>query len=158
MSAGTLAIGASGSINGSSDLFIGQGSLLQVTAGTTGGSQLPNAGNLTFSGGVLGYAANGSFCPGESVGALVLNPGQSQIVLSNAGKRNALPVLRQRHAAHDRRDRGLFDQRCAGPVPCQSARRDQRHSSLCLCGPVNSTTVDFATRSTSARRDARLGP
>ena len=68
ISAGTLAIGSGGSINGSSDLSIGLGTLLQVTAGATGGSQLPAAGNITFSGGMLSYAANGSFCPASRPG------------------------------------------------------------------------------------------
>ena len=57
---------------------------MQVTAGG-GGGQLPNAGNIILSGGTLSYFGNGSASPGETAGALLLNPGQSTITTTNAG-------------------------------------------------------------------------
>ena len=54
-----------------------------MTAGS--GGQLPNAGNITLSGGNLNYLGNSSTSPGETTGALLLNPGQSTITTSNAG-------------------------------------------------------------------------
>jgi autotransporter-associated beta strand protein len=83
VAAGTLAVSNSGSINGTSAIVVNQGATLQVTAGSM--AQLPNSGNLTLSGGNLTYVGSGSVNPGEMAGALVLNPGQSDIALSNAG-------------------------------------------------------------------------
>lgn len=84
VSNGTLTIGSGGSINGTSGISVAQGCLLQVTAGG-GGGQLPGAGNIILSAGTLNYLGNGSASPGETTGALLLNPGQSTVATSNAG-------------------------------------------------------------------------
>ena len=83
INSGTLALGVNGSINGTSGIVVAQGSLLQVTGGSAG--QLPNAGAITLSAASLNYIGNGSAGPGEVVGPLLLNPGQSTVTTSNAG-------------------------------------------------------------------------
>ena len=88
-SAGTLAISGSGSINSSSGVLVASGASLQVTAGTTSTSQLPDSGNVTVSGGNLNFIGNGSngsgsVSGGELVGALVLGLGQNNITSSRA--------------------------------------------------------------------------
>ena len=83
ISNGVLAVSNSGSINSTSGIVVTQGGLLQVTGGS--GSQLPDSGNIALSGGSINYIGNGSASPGELTGALLLNPGQSSITISNTG-------------------------------------------------------------------------
>jgi fibronectin-binding autotransporter adhesin len=87
---GTLAIDSAGSINTSSGIVVGQGAVLQVTAG--GGNQLPDAGTVTLTGGNFSFGGNGSLSAGESVGALVLGAGQNNITTSNTA--GSAPYLR----------------------------------------------------------------
>ena len=90
LSGGTLAIDSAGSINASTSIAVGQGTLLQVVAG--GGNQLPDAGTLTLAGGNFSFSGNGSLSAGESVGALVLGAGQNNITASNTA--GSAPYLR----------------------------------------------------------------
>jgi fibronectin-binding autotransporter adhesin len=82
VTAGTLAINTTGSIKATSGIVVGQGALLQL-AGGTGTDQLPDAGNLTLSGGSLSFTGTGVVS--ESTGALILNAGQNTITVSNGG-------------------------------------------------------------------------
>lgn len=147
--AGTLAISSTGSINSTSDIFINQGGVLEVTVGASGGSQLPDTANITFSGGVLNYAANGSTSPGATVGALLLNPGQGQVVLSNAG--SGTPYLQfasgTPHVPGATVGFSMIDAQIeffANPPAMTNGILP-----YAFVGPANSTTVDFATLSTS---------
>jgi len=150
VSAGTLAVGSTGSINASGDLSINQGCVLQVTAGTTGGSQLSNAGNVTLSGGMLAYAANGSFYPGESLGALALNPGHSQVVLSNTG--TGTPCLAFASGTSHLLGATVGFSANGGQIEFLANPPALVNGILpyAFVGPANSTNVDFATLSTSA--------
>ena len=91
VSGGTLAIGTSGSVNDTSGIAVNQGATLQVTAGSSA-NQLPDTANVVLSGGNLSYTGSGNVS-GESVGALVLNPGQNTITTSCTGTGSA-PFLR----------------------------------------------------------------
>ena len=99
VSGGTLAIGASGSINDTSGIAVNQGATLQVTAGSSA-NQLPDTANVILSGGNLSYTGSGNV-GGESVGALVLNPGQNTITTSctGTGKRTVPPLRHRAEAA-----------------------------------------------------------
>jgi fibronectin-binding autotransporter adhesin len=149
VSAGTLAIGPTGSINASSDIFINQGGVLQVTAGTGGGSQLPSTGNITFSGGMLSYTLSVSSSPGASVGALLLNPGQGQVVLSNAG--SGTPYLQFASGTPHMPGTTLGLSMSNAQIQFLANPPVMTNGILpyAFVGPVNSTTVDFATLSTS---------
>jgi autotransporter-associated beta strand protein len=87
VASGTLAVSSTGSINSTSAIVVNQGALLQVTAGSTG--QLPDSASITLNGGNLSYIGNGSTNPGELAGPLVLNPGQSNVAVSNTGSGTA---------------------------------------------------------------------
>ena len=149
VSAGTLAIGPSGSINTSSAISIGPAGTLQATA-TTGGSPLPDTGDLTLGGGMLSYAANGSSSAGESAGTLALNPGQSQVVVSNAG--SGTPYLRFAGATAHTTGATVGFSASGSQIEFVSNPPLLANGILpyAFYGPVNSTTVDFATLSTSA--------
>ena len=150
VSGGTLAIGAGGSINASSSVAIGPAGTLQVITATTGGSQLPVTGNLTLDGGMLDYAANGSLSPGESAGTLALNPGQSQVVVSNAG--SGTPYLRFAGAASHTTGATVGFSTSGAKIDFLSNPPPLVNGILpyAFYGPLNPTTVDFATLSTSA--------
>jgi len=89
VTSGTLAIGSTGAINGTSGILVGQGAALQVTAGNNV-NQLPDATNISLGGGRLDFTGNSSGT-GESVGALIPNPGSNNIVTRRA---SGTPYLR----------------------------------------------------------------
>ena len=150
VNAGSVAVGAGGSITASSGLFVAQGALLQVTAGTTGGSQLPNRGNLSLSGGTLSYAANGTYWPGESVGALILNPGQSQLVLSNAGTGTPYLAFASGTTHITGATVGFSASNAQFEFITSPPAMVGGILPYAFYGPANSTTVDFATLSATS--------
>ncbi len=130
-----------------------------MIAGTGGGNQLPDTGNVALSGGMLAYTANSSAgvspatglpTVGESLGALLLNPGHSEVVLSNAGSGTAY-LLFASGTPHTAGATLGFSagggqiEFLANPPPLVNGILPYS-----FYGPVNSTTVDFATLSTSA--------
>jgi fibronectin-binding autotransporter adhesin len=149
INSGTLAIGPTGSINATSGIIVNQGGVLQVTTGTTGNSQLPNAANVTLGGGMLSFAANGSASAGESVGALLLNPGQSQVVVTNSG--TGTPYLQFVIGTPHTLGATLGVSTSNAQVQFLDNPPAMTNGILpyAFVGSANSTTVDFATLSTS---------
>ena len=56
-------------------------------------NQIADSANVLLGGGAIRYVGNGTFSGGEDVGALVLNPGQNDIVVSRSAGTNT-PYLR----------------------------------------------------------------
>ena len=82
IASGTLAVAARGRSDSTSGVVVSQGSL-QVTAGQVR-RDCPASGNVTLSGGNLGYVGNGSVNPGQVAGGLVLNPGQNTVTTATS--------------------------------------------------------------------------
>ncbi len=153
---GSLVIGPSGAINSTSGIIVNQGAALQVTAGTNGGSQLPAAGNLTLGGGTFNYTANGSARAGQSLGALLLNPGQSEVVLTNSG--TGSPYLQFAAGTSHSPGATVGFSTTGAQVQFLADPPVMTNGILpyAFVGPANSTTVDFATLSTSSTSPAIL--
>ncbi len=94
--AGVLTIDASGTSRGvlnASSFTINPGAALQITAAGTTVNQIADSANVILGGGAIRYVGNGTLSGGEDVGALVLNPGQNDVVVSRATGANT-PYLR----------------------------------------------------------------
>ena len=121
ISGGTLALVSNGSINDTSGIVVAQGAMLQVTAGS--GGQLPDAGNVTLSGGTPELPRQRLDESGRNNGSVAARPRPEHGHDQQRGDRHDLPLLRQPLGQHRRNSqfRRRFDQR-PGPVPDEFAR------------------------------------